>query len=338
MKQHSGNKILKKFVRYLITVVVMALVLEGLLRLFGIGTYEPLQSTHVYHPHHFGEPNLDLGFGIAPGTYEVDIADTLHFSATHNANGQRITSQQVSAQSGQTAVYVYGCSHTYGFGVNDNETYLWQLQSMRPEYAIENNAVSGYGPAQFYLQLKRDFEKKRKPEIVILGYAGFQDERGTMLRNWRKSLAPAVEDLNETELPLFPYIDEASFSDEFEIDFCSPFYEEWPLQRSLALMNALERAYNWFENMIVDSHKVSWLVIDEMAKMCAENDVRFIVLGLDRDKYTYSMLAHCKQQGIEFVDISVDEIPENSLMPFDPHPTARAHRLFALKLADYLQK
>src|SRR5262249_10125369 len=69
---------------------------------------------------------------------------------------------------------VFGCSFTYGWLVNDAETYPYLLQAALPEYRIVNFAVPGYGNVQSLLQFKRALATHaNKPALALFTYGFF---------------------------------------------------------------------------------------------------------------------------------------------------------------------
>jgi hypothetical protein len=327
---------MKKLLRWSVTILVMILVIEVLLRVFGMTPHDPAASSVIVTPSHYGVPHPTLGFGLKPGEFHIQKAESLKFTVTHKADSFRRTSQNPKAKN-LGDVNFYGCSITYGFGVDDDEAYAWKVQEELPEYRINNYGVSGYGLAQFYLLLEQHLQKKDLPSAVVLGYAGFQDERGTMMCNWKKSLAPAMKEDGFEDISLFPYINDESGG--FTVDYCPAQYVEWPLMRSSAFMHALESAYNFCENNIVDSHKVSWEVVQAMADLCAAKNVHFILVGLDTEEFTQSMINYCAENEIEAHGIGEDlSRVENTYLPIDPHPRPSVHVIYAERLLPILRK
>lgn len=51
-------------------------------------------------------------------------------------------------------VLIYGCSFAYGEGVNDDETFAYQLGLQRKNLQVYNHAYSGYGPQQMLANLQ----------------------------------------------------------------------------------------------------------------------------------------------------------------------------------------
>lgn len=329
-RRHFGKTLL----RWLVTLIIMALVLEGLLRLVGITPYEPIIAQVQIEPSHYGTADSIYGFRLREGQYSITLKQEHQFVATHQ-NGRRVLPK--SNDSTDLNIHFLGCSLTYGYGVDDDQSYPALLQHKRKNWSVFNHAVNGYGVAQFYLQLQALLADQEKPDVVVLGYAAFQDERGTMLRNWRKSISAQLNEAMRDEVPQFPYVLRKWFSQDFAIDYCDATYVEWPWVRSSSLMNSMEQLWNWIENQYYDSHKTSWAVLQGMHGLCKEQQVRFVVYGLDNDPYTLETLDFLQEQGVEVLPSQLDLLDNQyNLQPFDHHPNPAAHRHYVQVLEPVL--
>lgn len=70
-----------------------------------------------------------------------------------NADGRRITPER--GKKADSVVLLFGCSFTFGFGVNDKDTYAWKLAELLGDnYQVVNLGVSGYGAHQMLALLE----------------------------------------------------------------------------------------------------------------------------------------------------------------------------------------
>jgi len=116
-------------------------------------------------------------------------------------------------------------------------------------------------------------------------------------------------------------------------------YTELPLVRHSSLIRFLEEKYDDIEEQWYQSHKVSEMLILEMARLARVHDIKFIVAGIFSDPYTQAMLDFAKQNGIPSVDISVDlGVSTNTNLPYDGHPSAIANKQYADKIEVFLRK
>ena len=119
------------------------------------------------------------------------------------------------------------------------------------------------------------------------------------------------------------------------IDISELEYWEFPLMRRLALVHLIEQTYNSLEVTFYNSHETSESLLEEFAAMARENDIRFVVAGINRE--SARMLEDLAREGIETVDISVDLSKKgNRNMPHDGHPSFNAHRAYSQRLFELI--
>ena len=316
----------------LILIILFVSAAEVALRLKG---YEPLHGPEVAVRVEPGgklyQPHPTLGYTHIPGKFTVFFWDT-SYTATHLPNTLRVTHpiETYSDSQNKEEVWIFGCSFTHGWGLQDDETYPWLLQQRFPEYEIVNFGVGGYGSIHSLIQF-REALKLKTPRVAVLAYANFHDERNTFSRQRQKwvitgrSLGPIAQ----------PY---ARFdgSGNLQYKFAAVPYSEFPLMRYSALINFLETKYDQLEINLLHSHDVSKALVLEMATLAKEHQVKFIVAGIFASPGTRDMLNFAQAHGIANVDISVDlKVPANRLV--DEHPSAIANRQFADKLETFLR-
>lgn len=280
-----------------------------------------------------------LGYSHIPGRFAVSVArppsgsdaatdnQRLRFSVTHLPNGLRVTHPLETygtrpAPDGD--IWIFGCSFTHGWTVNDDQTYPWLLQQQFPTFEVVNFGVSGYGTVHSLIQF-REALKTQTPKVAVLAYADFHDERNTFARSRRKAVAP----WNRLGPLVQPYarLDQAGALQFFLADVE---YPEFPLMRHLALSHFIESTYDELELRRLQSHAVSEALIGEMAALAKQHGIKFVVAKISGS----SPLALPGSVSGPLVDISVDGTrPENTNLPYDSHPSALAHRHYAQTLA-----
>ena len=276
-----------------------------------------------------------LGYRHLPGQFSVRLPDGYTFGVTHLPNSLRITRPLASyavAENRKPELWIFGCSFTHGWSLNDEETFPWLLQERLPEREIVNFGVSGYGTVQSLLQFRAALVAST-PEIAVLAYADFHDVRNTFLRTRRKEAAP----WNRLGPLIQPYA-RLTPAGELQFDLAKVVYTEVPLMDRSALINFLETTYNDLEERYHDSHAVSEALVVDMARIAREHGVRFIVAGISRAPATSRMLDFARAQGIDAIDIAVDPSDVSyTNLPHDPHPNARANRHYADRLETVLR-
>lgn len=283
-----------------------------------VGSVEPGGRVIATHP--------TLGYTHIPGRFTVTLKDGYSFVMTHLQNSLRVTQplDNYSGTSEKPEIWIFGCSLTHGWTLNDEETYPWLLQQRLPDYQIVNFGVLGYGTLQSLLQY-RDALGLKRPRLAILAYAGFHDQRNTLARTWRKALIRN----NKKESLKVPY---ALLAEDGSVQYLNTDreYGEFFMMRRLALSHFLEMQWNAIEEKLLRSHQVSEALILEMARLSKEHRVKFVVAAISEDQ---QMLKFVDQHGIPNVDISVDlKTKEYKNLPHDSHPSAPANKLYAEKL------
>lgn len=84
------------------------------------------------------------------GPQEDTIFDVIY---SINADGRRVTPER--REKADSAVLLFGCSMTFGNGVDDQDTYAWKLaQALGENFQVINLGVSGYGAHQMLALLE----------------------------------------------------------------------------------------------------------------------------------------------------------------------------------------
>jgi len=312
---------------------------EVICRANGYRPWAPLDPKRItIHPgSSLYQPDTELGYVQRPGPYKITMPSGYTFTATHQENGLRVThiDEGDDAES-RPEIWIFGCSFTYGWSLNDHETYAWKLQEDFPDFEVVNFGVGAYSTVQSVLQFQSAARKReKKPALVVLAYASMHDERNTSLRSWRKML---VTYDGRNELLLHPY---ARFGENQKIEFKyrKQEFNEFPLSRRSALMHFLEDVYIQWEARTQKSQNVSKAMVVSMARFCEKNNIPFVLAGIDSDRGTREVLLFCRKMNIPAVDISVNLFrPGYRNLPHDTHPSALANKFYAEKLGAYLNR
>ena len=104
-----------------------------------------------------------LGFRLREGRRQVTIDSQLVFTQTVGPAG-RLTRPEDEIFSDPThEIWVLGCSYTFGWSVNDEESWPWRVQQRMPETRILNLAQPGYGEVQMLLLLEEMLQTTAAP-------------------------------------------------------------------------------------------------------------------------------------------------------------------------------
>lgn len=306
---------------------------EIVLRVAG---YKPWQienlNVAVEPKGNFFTKDAALGYKHLPGKFKVTLNGNYSFNATHLNSSLRITRaiETYNTPSNKPEIWIFGCSFTYGWSLNDNQTYPWLLQEKFPNYEIVNFGVNGYGTLHSFIQFKQALQQGKKPKIAVIAYAGFHDRRNTLLRARSKQMAA----WNKLGI-LFQPDARLAENGGFTYSMAKLEYREFPLMRVSAFSHFLEINYNQLEEQLYKSREVSLAIIQEFHRLAEANNVKLVVAGINAG--SAQMLEELSKEGIATVDISVDlKIPANNNLPHDLHPSAVANRQYAEKLGNFL--
>lgn len=309
-----------------ITLLVLILILEGMLRLVGYKGYEAkIVPISLEGGDRFFVPDSIYGYAVQEGNFRITQANQLTFEVNHDSNRHRICTPASQLDTlYKPEIWIFGCSFTHGWGVNDDETWPWRLQRQFPHYRVVNFATSGYGNLHSRLQLEHALTTGHKPELVILAYAGFHDQRNTANGFWMKTLS-TFGVLGEYG---YPY---ARWKGETLETAIKPIgYSGLPGMKGSALMHFLDNLKNYAEDHGLASHGVSQHLIGEIHELSQEAGADFLLAGITQDPATSDMLAFFESQAVPVVDMAVDLTdPALSFLPVDPHPNPAAHLLYA---------
>lgn len=282
-------------------------------------------------------PHPRLGYAHIPGDYTVTLGDGYQFRVSNDEDGLRRTCPKgEEAQHGESGeIWILGCSFTFGWSINDEETFAWRLQEWLPKYRVKNYGTNGYGTIHGLIQLEDAIATGQTPDVAVIAYGSFHDDRNTFVRHRRKGVnawkkfGPLIQ----------PYgsLDEAG---ELEIEMAGTEYAEWPLQRRSALVHRLERAYKDWESANANSHEVSKAIVKRMYELAQANGIELVLLGMVRTPETADMVEYAKSLGMRTADVSLGLRNHKELrnLPHDGHPNGAANELFAKKIGGFLKQ
>ncbi|MBI2423257.1 MAG: hypothetical protein HYV27_10540 [Candidatus Hydrogenedentes bacterium] len=163
------------------------------LTFFTLNRWDTSGPVWAGNPHDFRGSPL-LGYEGPPGvvlhgrcTVRDELIYDVHY--TFDEAGRRRT--PFDAARAQEAWLFFGCSFTYGEGVEDDETLPACIARANPEWAVYNYALGGYGPGQMLARLEEMNWKKDVPQPLagaVYVYTPFQVRRASgsmsIVSNW----------------------------------------------------------------------------------------------------------------------------------------------------------
>jgi len=330
------KKILFTISSLLILAVFVIIISEIILRLKGVHPWQKIEINLKVNPEgNLYIKNPTLGYTNSPGTFTVTLPDGYSFIITNLPNSQRITHplNTYGAAGTKDEIWIFGCSFTYGWSLNDQETFPWLLQERFPHYEVVNFGVNGYGTVQSLIQFREALARGRVPKAVLLNFASFHDERNIFSRNWIK----AVISVKNFGRVFYPY---ARLGQNGKINYHlgEINFRELPLMRYSALMNFVEKKYDKIEERYYNIRDVTQALLLEFANTVKDQKIPVIIAGITVGQPTRDMLSFVREKGFKTVDLGVDlNIKENTNYPHDGHPGPLANRKIADKLEAFLR-
>ena len=336
MKGSETKILLAKVGLFVGTFFLMMVVLEAVLRFTKDPPWEPdLTPFRVEPGGRLYEDDPTIGYRLKPGRFTVTMADGFPVQTTHLPTHERATSG-TDQPSGRAEIWIFGCSYTYGWSVNDGETFPWLTQQALPSFRVRNFGVPGYGDLQGLQRFREELTQGVNPKMVVLVYAAFHDERNAGLRRWQKSLIrPRSGNIGPQAQP------RATLDSEGNLKVSEHPEEFWELpgMRTWSIPHSIEKRWNKIEANAVPTERISQQIIRNLARETGKAGAVFLLAGIGCDPKTELMLRWWEREGGKTADISVN-MNENGMRndPHDCHPGPKAHRSYADQLIQALKR
>jgi hypothetical protein len=151
------------------------------------------------------EPFLGVWAPPAGKSYTLDYvskssgAPLWRASFTTDAHRRRTNSwDKAKAGKAKRHLFGFGCSNTWGYGLNDDETFLAQISRHHPDLTTYNAAFEGYGPTENLLRAKYGGSLEEvAPARGIGAYFYFRDHYRRFVNSSRSLQWRAFTELEE---------------------------------------------------------------------------------------------------------------------------------------------
>lgn len=329
----------------LTSILVTILLLEIFLRVLGFGPSKPNQYLIESQPDFFLAPDSLYGYRLNEGEYNVTINKGVTFNTSQQLTDRRLIRNDSTADK---SIFIYGCSFTYGLGVNADQSWPSVLsKQLNGNYLIQNFAIPGYGNIQ---SLQRIQEIKRSEILSGLHIIAYSEQlhspRDNMTRLQRKLWSEAFQtkDSDAQEIlqsAKFPFVKELAENEEIVIQYwpMADLYQPWIGSKFSAIINLAESASMSTANAKSGNNEVSRTIIYEIKELLdQQGDSKLLVLGITNDANTAEALEEFQGNGLHAVNVSLNlSLPENNLMPYDGHPSVKAHQHYAAECLQYIE-
>jgi hypothetical protein len=329
---------MKKAFFVVFALLLVSVALEVGLRLLGIQPERFFRSNSdlVCSPNDYWRLDSVLGFKYNEGAFMCTANDVVEFSVTHGADGFRVTSEHPESFNELPEIHLYGCSVTWGHGLNDSETVAWKLQYSLPQFAVKNFGIGASSNAQALRLFETNVERGDAPRYAVLVYAAFHHIRNTMSWNWRRQFHIfSRQSVNNNFDEIFIPRAKLNVENEVVLEYMSSseLLHSIPKFDQSAFLYTLNEVYqkHWVDRNLND-YETSKKLILEFNEECKSENVKFIVAGLLSDPATATMLADLQTEGVLVVDMSVDLSLNQWRLKGDGHPNENANVHFAESL------
>jgi len=320
----------------------------GLILLFSILVMVELgfHSYNVIHARHHPSPVKTYVPSLWGGQWPVvshsrsTLGDRVVFDVTYTVDekGSRVTPATTKESTGRDLVF-FGCSFTFGEGLEDDETIPNQVAKRAPGWRVTNLAYPGQGPGHILARIE-------KPETINLF-------RGNEVKGVYVYIPSHIERvigsmrITTTWARDFPYYD---LSPMGEVEYRGTMRSGRPVLSRLYWWLSKEPILRYFDvdvpEPLTDRH------IELTTRVVQEFRDRWIA-GLDKTSFTVVIfptpvrarvpasrfIPHLESKHIPYLDYSgrFNEMDIAQVwIPEDHHPTAKAARLVAGWLAEDL--
>ena len=320
-KKNENKKMSKQMVFWLLMVIFVLAVMESLASVYYFQRGNSEYSFAVGQLFHGLKKRMIKSGIIKPETTGSHVDDE-RFGWLNNKNVQFFsdycgpTAQYTLGPNGERAIpkpidpvgkiLFVGGSFTFGHCVSDIESYPYILATEYwKKWEVQNIAVSGFGTHQAYMMLSDAIKSDRPPSVVIYGMIPNHIRRNYLSRTW-------LESIGSRKLPHFELMNEKlMFMGTVGL---SSGIEDGPELRKKEF--ALTAAY-----------------LNAMQKICAENDILFVVLFLPpSSNYSPSVLNPIYKSQILTLDLGILEF--EGISPKDQHPNPKDHRRIAIAIGN----
>lgn len=277
-----------------------------------------------------------LGIKLNPGQYKITLNDSLTFIATHNSNNKRVIPFTHIDTVEIPTIHFFGCSFTYGYGVNDEETFASLTQKQFPQYRVLNHGVIGYGTVQSLLMLQKQVEIKQG-DIVVLCFSSVHFDRNVLNQKYRLDLKIGFENSSHDLSSLmknsaFPFVNS---SNEIKYESWDSLYRHWFAREYLCTINYLQSMYDSEANKNNDGISETAFLMQEIINLTKTRGGTPLIFCLDNSDKINSMMNLLPEANWATADF---DFSNKSLtnFPYDDHPNKAGHQFIFERLIQFI--
>jgi len=275
------------------------------------------------------QPNLHLKVTAKQG------GKTL-YQATYSTDqwGRRIT-PLVNPLAKNGSLVFFGCSYTFGIGVNDDETFPAALSRRLPGYRSYNYGGSGYGPQEMLALLESPGFQAQVPQGKSIGLYTFIDDHVE-----RALGSPRVFIYWGRHLPYYRLNAQGELERQGDFESGRPVLSRWYrlMSHSYLLTTAIGALY---PNFVSDQDLVTVAtLLDRSRKKYQElfqSDDFYVIFYPGARNFSPRLIPLLKERGVRYLDYSKKNLAKEDWLPDRNHPNARGHEKVASWVAGDLK-
>ena len=312
--------------RVLISGLIMGVVLEVALRLLG---YPVAGVDERRREFTFMQLDSAMGWKPVPGAFRAALHNGFpdSMAITINPASERIT-RPLGSPAGSQDLLAIGGSFLMGYGLDNDQTALWQLQAALPGWNVRNAAVGAYGTYQSLLVLENQLAQGLRPQAVIYGLIHHHRMRNIAQSHWLEAMYRYQNEQN----PTVPYV---SLNEQGQLQRERPTrLHPWPGVRYSVLLHMVQRTLLRVQSWGREAHAdtVTQGLLMEMQARCQALGIPFYVAVLYYPQAEWPGVERFfQEQEIAYIDCNVPLSHENTIRN-DGHPVASVNAEWARRM------
>lgn len=288
------------------------------------------QSIKVLEGENLFTPDAQLGYRDRPGQYHLrlrrpGVRGALDFRVRIDPDQSRATSLASAnpSASSKPEVWFLGCSYFWGWGVDDERTLPWLVQSKLSQARVRNFSGNGYGQAHQWRLLTQGIENGRRPNVAVFGLNVFYLERNVVQARWKSAFTvwDSLKGAGLLRARLRGAADRGPVQLALDIEPLNGLPPSGPAPTAQEELDVARR------------------LLDEILATCRKHDI--LPIGLVYiGALEHPMIEHARAIGFHVVDARPPAGASEAftLEPLDVHPNATWHRHAADQVTPLIER
>jgi hypothetical protein len=294
--------------------------------------FQNTQQPKISGPKHSFVPNENLGYKPAPNEelFGLKTKDGEPvYNITFETDSNSLRKIPLNFTNATKFAQFYGCSMTFGEGVNSDETIPYQFAKLDTTYHAYNFAFSGYGPTQMLARLQDgNVEGIVSENSGFAVYAYIPDHVNRTINTYTNY------SYNHGNVPRYKFTNGELVRDKTfaeSLKFRNFIFDQMAKSNILRVFNI---GYPF--NITSEDYELTAAIFAESAKEFEKKfqSKRFFVVIYPSNDDVSAMVELLRSKGLRVLDYSKLFNPneEGLSIPDDEHPTPKANQVLSMKL------